>query len=581
MQCPACSPSDSSKLLYCHNCLESRLKEHRARRVHLRNALASVTNKAQHLLTSSETSPESAARGGGKPFGVRDERLLKAEKWTLASRAFAAREAVAKGRLELQADESALQSRRQALALRRANLLTARSLLTSLSPSSAVPSPLPLPSASASLPLSLPALASQLSATATSLAAVQPELDGVRHILTLELVTVFALCPSEPVLADPFSPDPSSSSIYPPSSFSTATRATLPTPFERTYTLAGLPLPPLSQLLTLAAPELEALLSHLVHLTRLLALYEGVVLPYAPLPSCFGPGRAGVRATTGLGEPLSQPRQEGDLQAEAQREAAGRGKVEDCWPLCFRSSSSPKKPSPTASTSGSNSAAAPIDGIDVDGDHPSDEDRRLPSSSSSASVKTLSTPVLTLAVSSRKTTRRARAILTGAVAIAYDLAYIAWAREGREAGSEGRREGEMAGNDWAEADLENLGGLVYRAAGIDEPGAGASAKEGRRREGSTSSSSGPFIDPTTPPSSSTANLGSSPSSPSSSTFPLSFPSVVAHYTSLAFSSSSASMSASLATLTPRRRDKKGSASGESSVYVVDDGDEEDDEWDFV
>lgn len=63
------------------------LKEYHTRRQQLKNGLTLVTVNATSLLT-----------GSRNRVGVEEERLLKAEKWTLASRAYAAREEVTRAK---------------------------------------------------------------------------------------------------------------------------------------------------------------------------------------------------------------------------------------------------------------------------------------------------------------------------------------------------------------------------------------------------------------------------------------------------------------------------------------------------
>ncbi|BGP14609.1 hypothetical protein JCM10213v2_002558 [Rhodosporidiobolus nylandii] len=525
MQCAACTRSDASKTFYCQSCLSTRLAEHYSSRQKYRNALTLVTSKAAALLAGTEKPAGAGGGGAGRPLGVREERLLKAEKWTLASKVYATRK---EAEFVKEANEEAV---------------------------------------SPSLPLSLPSLNARIADLSQSMSLAAAEISQARGFYSLELREVFAFEPAEPVLLDPFSPDPAAST-YPPRSSGP------PTPFPRSYTLAGLPLPPVSQLLTLAGPDLEALLSHLLHLTRLLALYQGVLLPFAPLPSCFGPGRPGVKAVKGVGEALDKlapvsgtaATDEGSgnttpkhrsasssvatiTPAEpAATQAATSGVGVDCWPLCFRA----KKSSPSASgDAGDNGAGEPADA-------PSDaEDRQTVTSSRSARSSASHAAGAGRGVwASKKTAKRAKAVLVGAVALVYDLAYIAWARETREAA-----EGIAA---WSEEDLDDLGTLLHRALGLrDDAGAVQII------------AASPFVDPDPSPSLSTGTATNS----NRASFPLSFSSVVAFYTSLAFPAS-----------TPRadraktgRNGSKASASGESSVVVeAEEGEEEDEEeWDFV
>ncbi|GAA5821284.1 hypothetical protein JCM11251_004553 [Rhodosporidiobolus azoricus] len=610
-----------------------RLQDHQARRAQLRNALTLVTSKASSLLAGTGSAAGS--------FGVKDERELKAEKWLLASRAFAAREGVAKGKEANSALEQDLSVRRAALASRRANLSTARSLLSSLSPPSPSPSTSSasaVPPSSLALPTSLPSLRAHLSSLHSSLTALSLESARIRRILATELLAVFALAPVEPVLADPFSPIPQHSSPAPSPSSEYSPRRSSPStsPAAPHYTLHTLPLPPLSLFPTLPPETLEALLSHLLHLTRLVAMYERVAVPFAVLPGCFGPGRGGIRAVGGLlnvGREESAGAdggQEGDVQ-EGKRK--GRGKATsrvgvDCWPLFFGthpSSSSGGKSrrkagaglggnggasSATSSTAASLIGGNPALSTAGDGaseamalDYPSEEDdddeelaeedvlNRSTKSSSSSSSRTQKGKKLS-SNPSKSLAKRYRAVFTGAVCIAYDLAYIAWVREERRRQGMGRKSG------WRMEDLEDLGRLIRRAAGVENDDTEGAGGEGAERVGEkakeepTDSISSPFIDDPSSPSPSSITSSTQPSStllpldfnPSSSSssfdpnplsFPLSFSALVEYYSALAFPESEGESTVLLATPTGRRSTSRRTREGGGA------GDEEDEEWDFV
>ncbi|GAA5915950.1 hypothetical protein JCM5296_002215 [Sporobolomyces johnsonii] len=313
----------------------------------------------------------------------------------------------------------------------------------------------------------------------------------VRRILALELLAVYALQPVEAPLADPFLPLPQGSILRAPSSSPSSSSPFDPSPlipFPPCYTLAALPPPPLSALLTVRQPQLEAVLLHLVHLTRLLALYEGVRLPFAPMPSCFGPGRAGVRATPGRGL----------AGGEDGKEAKRKGLSPDCWPVCFGS----KRPSTTA---------------DEGGDDAADETEALEKARSRSGAAE---------GASRKDCKRTMAVLVGAAALAFDLAYVAWIREGRTA------EPGAAPRAISDEELDDSGALI----------AGPSIL----------SLSLPFFqrrDPHPPP----------------SAFPNDFASVVRRYTASALSS-------------PGKKSR--STLGDSAGSFID-ADEAEEEWDFV
>ncbi|KAJ8295896.1 hypothetical protein OF846_001234 [Rhodotorula toruloides] len=529
-QCGACLRVEPGRALFCHDCISQRLAEHYARRQQLRNALTLVTSKAAALLAGTERPATTPGGGRSAALGVEDERLMKAEKWTLASRAYAAREAVAKGKTANESEQERVIARRAAIASRRANLSTARSLLSSLASQGPTTSSL-------SLPHSLPALEGQLESLVSRNNELVLEAARVRRILSVELLAVFALQRTEQPLPDPFLPTPLNQSMYPPTATLTASQS--PSSLPPAYTLASLPLPPLSALLTLPTRELEALLSHILHITRLLALYEGVLLPFTPLPSCFGPGKAGVKATPGWG--LRDARDESEEREkdasarsskEGRKRVAGAGPGGHCWPLCF----AVRKSGSSARNSKSQQEAA-LDEVDSD-----DNSSRKSARSSKSDLRSSASG------GTKRSTKRAKAVLVGAVALAFDLAYIAWSREVRS----GR------GADLLRLeDLEDLGALITKAAGVDAADA-----------------------PPLPPDPSPPHTTLSPSS-----FPISFPHAVTHYTALAFAPPSSLGSTS--TIKPgRTRTRTTSDSmGDSGVVVLGEGgeeDEEDDEeWDLV
>ncbi|GAA5948780.1 hypothetical protein JCM21900_005296 [Sporobolomyces salmonicolor] len=495
MECAACNRSDSNRPFYCQNCISTRLGEHYSRRQQLRNALTLVTGRGSALLGGEGS--------GGKAgqLGVRQESELKADKWRLAIRLRDARLATEKGKEEVDTAIATLQARRSSLAARRANLSTARSLLSTLSSSSDSPTSL-APSAASSLPSSIPSLQSHLVNLQTTLHDLSLESARVRRILALELLAVYALQPVEAPLADPFLPLPQTSNLrapYSSPSSSSPLDPSPPTPFPPSYTLAALPLPPLSALLTLRQPHLEAILLHLVHLTRLLALYEGVRLPFAPMPSCFGPGRPGLRATPGWGL----------AGGEDGKEAKRKGLSQDCWPICFGS----KKASRAAEEGGEEEA----------NENEAPEKARSRSGAEG---------------NSRKDTKRTMAVLVGAVALAFDLAYIAWIREGRTA------EHRAVPRAISDEELDDLGALILRAAGVESQ----DLPPARRSS------------PSPCPSSSIATL-----TPAPSAFPIDFACVVRRYTTFALSP-------------PGKKSR--STLGDSAGSFID-ADEAEEEWDFV
>ncbi|GAA6004783.1 uncharacterized protein JCM10292_002512 [Rhodotorula paludigena] len=542
--------------------------EHYARRQQVKNALTLVAAKATALLAGTDR-PATAHRA--PHIAVQDERILKADKWHLASRAYVARDAVTKAKAANAASSKDLEARRAALAARRANLSTAQSLLASLASSH--------PSASSlSLPTSLPALESRLAGLSSALAAQALDAARVRRILALELLAVYALAPVERPLADPFLPVPLARSTYPPASSSSsptaAPRLPPPEPFPQSYTLATLALPPLSALWPAPSPtELEALLAHLAHLVRLLALYEGVVLPFTPLPSGFGPGRAGVRATPGWGVAQQQQQEsyEDDSAPSTAPASKRKGPVTaggpaESYPLVFSSSRKPAQSASSALTAvvtasssiggaSSSKTGGGLEDEDADDDLADDLDVRSTRSSRSDLSSSHAAPVSSRGAPARRragSSKRAKAVVTGAVALAFDLAFLAWFRAERDGGPGSAREVRVE-------DLDDLGALVFRAAGV-EPEGGAEGQE---------SVSNPQSDPTVPPPLLRA-----------SDFPLSFAACVEHYTTL-------SLGASTVVL-PSRRHRGANALDESAVVVggrgefeEDEEGEEDEDWDLV
>lgn len=158
-------------------------------------------------------------------------------------------------------------------------------------------------------------------------------------------------------------------------------------------------------------------------MTRLIALYEGVSLPFPPSLSGFGPGRAGVKASPGSG--LSRSVEEGE------------GLIES-WPLVFGSERGRKG----SSRNGKGEDQAEVE----DGRREHEESNRK----NEVSVK------------------RFKMVMTGAIAIAFDLAYISWVRDSRK--EDGDEEGTGARRNWRIDDLDDLGRLILTAAGAEKGG---------------------------------------------------------------------------------------------------------------
>ncbi|GAA5953207.1 hypothetical protein JCM3765_007442 [Sporobolomyces pararoseus] len=554
MECVACTRSDPARHYYCTSCIKSRLLEHQARKQQLRNALTLQSNRANNLLLNG---PTSTSPTRSRQLGVREEGELKAERWTLSVKLRDTRIATEQEKSKVETLASEVTRRRAALNARKTNLSTARSLLTSLSTPSHPTSP--------SLPLSISSLNSQISQLDQSLSTLSSSLAKVRRILTLELLTTYSFKSIESPLPDPFIIHPSSSS-----SSSSTSSPSPSTPFPPSYSLATLPLPSLSLLPTLPTQTLEALLVNLSHLIRLLALYEGVSLPFVPLPNCFGPGKGGIRSSPGCSgwdgivSGKEKPSREEDIAEDESTEIVG-------FPLGFAVEK----------------AKSARNGVD-----PEDGDvTELSSKGGSSRRREASTPSSQRSdhtVSSKKL----KLVMKGAIALAYDLGYICWVRESRGSDvTDGDRQ------NWRFEDFEDLGKLILRAAGAE------SEKEKNEREKRKETSLPEDIDPF--PSSidsalSTASIATLQPSPASEStpsiaFPLSFSTVSQYYLSLAFTSASSSSSK----IGGKKRRKNGTIGrgtrlGESSFVDArfstaklgddaEDGeeDEEEEEWDFI
>jgi len=153
-------------------------------------------------------------------------------------------------------------------------------------------------------------------------------------------------------------------------------------------------------------------LGNLSHLTKLIALYESVALPFSP---SLKAGRIGVRANPGWG--LDESESEAGVES---------------WPLGF----------------GSNGKGSSKDGR---GQDESEEEEEEEGGSEQRERRGGNSEVSRI--------KRLKLVLIGAMAIAFDLAYITWVRE-RSTEVEGTR-----GRSWKVEDLDDLGKLVRIAAG--------------------------------------------------------------------------------------------------------------------
>lgn len=154
-------------------------------------------------------------------------------------------------------------------------------------------------------------------------------------------------------------------------------------------------------------------MGNLSHLTKLIALYEQVSLPFSPSLSA---GRIGIRANPGWG--LDESESEAGVES---------------WPLGF----------------GSNGKGSSKDGR---GEDQSEEEEEGGSEEREKRERRRGN-------SEVSRIKRLKLVLIGAMAIAFDLAYITWVRE-RSTEVEGTR-----GRSWKVEDLDDLGKLVRIAAG--------------------------------------------------------------------------------------------------------------------
>ncbi|KAL8276182.1 hypothetical protein RQP46_011394 [Phenoliferia psychrophenolica] len=191
--------------------------------------------------------------------------------------------------------------------------------------------------------------------------------------------------------SDPFTSDASSS---------TSSLA----PSESTYLIAELPIPRLADLANIPAITLSTVLSHLCHLVRLLALYYQIDLPFAPNPNLFEPGRPGVVAAPGW----------------------STGTSSNGFP-CFLVPRGKKRSGGTAIVGG---GGGNTEGTEQSGG------RELEGSIRDEEEKAA----------------RLKAVVGGAVALAYDFAWIAW-RRGWD---------DLGGNPEV---LDDMGALVPKALG--------------------------------------------------------------------------------------------------------------------
>ncbi|SCV69362.1 BQ2448_2382 [Microbotryum intermedium] len=318
--CAACHRGGSNRLFYCAQCVEQRLADHYSRRQHAQRLTHLSQARASALL---DPPPASSA------WPVSDERRQKADKWAVAVQAKQLALANENIAATLKHDRILLQQRRITLTKRRENLIKARRLLAQISPSHHT------------------ATLAQLVSTHQDLLA---RLEQVSAILTHEALVVFAFQSSATPSTIPSLPTPVLQGDPFQSTLASTTKTAMTPPLAippapprspEAYTLANLPLPPLSVLPTLPIPYLNALLSHLVHLTRLIAIYYDLQLPFTPIPSLYGPGRPGIKACLSNGVVYAGVEAVNTARADETKASAS-----GCWQLFL--SSTTASPSSTA-----------------------------------------------------------------------------------------------------------------------------------------------------------------------------------------------------------------------------------------
>ncbi|KAK4052780.1 hypothetical protein OIV83_002067 [Microbotryomycetes sp. JL201] len=363
---------------------------------------------------------------------VREESMLKADKWQLAIRLRDMRVVVDKTRAENEQNKQDNDRKQAQLDKRRDNLKRARSLLDTLSAHTAS------------------SLATESETSGETIATIKGRQAWIqrqhhvmftrvietRLILTRELLTAFGFAvvqPSRP-LPSPFkSPTSSTSSLT--SSYTSSPGESLahvsPAATGPIYTLGHQVLPPLSALGTLSGPQLSAVLQHLMHITRLFALYQDVCLPFTPVHSLFGPGLPGIKATPGWGDSVPSA-------SSAQHVRA--------WPLFV--SKSLNASSSTLRTADSQLAETILSDSELDA--------TIVPYSAIESDYAAQAAMLDRTNRGREIKKKALRIkmaLIGAVAVAFDLAFLAWKR----------------GVDELSVDcLDDIGSLIMKAAGLPD-----------------------------------------------------------------------------------------------------------------
>ncbi|KAK4699071.1 hypothetical protein P7C70_g7193, partial [Phenoliferia sp. Uapishka_3] len=344
-----------------------RLGEHHSRRHQSRAALSLVQAKAVSLLTPPAASPV---------LGVREESELKAIKFSLATRLRDVRLAATKAREDMAADRTILDKRKDSIAKRRANLTKARSLLDNLTTDGPAPSTPTTPAQDSLSTLRASHNSLFKSHRQTLLRLEDARANNVRDLITVfdfNLATSYSPSQSAFLASDPFR---SSSSDASSSSISSLDHS------DANYVIADLAIPRVSELSVVPPAALSTVLSHLVHLVRLLAMYYSLELPFTPNPSLFEPGRPGVVAAPGWSTGVSSKGFPCFILRKGKKGVGG---------------------SATGGVEGTEQSG----GREFEGSIRDEEEKE----------------------------ERAKAVVGGAVALAFDFAWIAWRRGGEDPGA--------------------------------------------------------------------------------------------------------------------------------------------------
>ncbi|KAH8919256.1 hypothetical protein BT69DRAFT_1322247 [Atractiella rhizophila] len=275
LPCPTCQRPNLSKF-YCSSCLTDRRSGHHATLSKVESLREEVRKRAKELLVEG---------------GVEAERKGKAEKWEVEWTLAKALQEQARLREECKDYSTRLSSLRTSLDRRRQNLSRARQQLTYLSYPPSAPStsssatnstnpflsqpvtPLLSPDASAleSVPGGLRQADKEVKVSKRRWEELSEEIAKTRRVLVSELIEVFEVGEVEGTAG-------------------------------REWTIAGCRLGLIGDLRRMKDSQsiirVNTALWHLAHLTRLLAMYLAVKLPFNPDLAAFGPGKPGMTTSS-------------------------------------------------------------------------------------------------------------------------------------------------------------------------------------------------------------------------------------------------------------------------------------------